>query len=104
MSKRNYKLIRVFIYILITKAMDKGMISRNNKVFKRVADYCFEDWAEFKVAQTMKDVDKQIKNIKCTMMEDTKKEIEYRFSQTEKGSTPLGGPMRLSAPWKKDDK
>ena len=104
MSKRKYKLIRVFIYILIIKAMDKGLISRNNKVFQRVADNCFDDWARFKLAQTMKDVDKQIENLTYKTIEETKKEIQYRFSQTEKGSTQLGGPMRLSAPWKKSKK
>lgn len=103
MTKKKYKLINVFIYILITKGMDKGLISRNNKVLKRVADYCFDDWARFKLAQTMKDVDKQIKNLTFKTIEETKKEIQYRYSQTEKGSTPLGGPMRLSAPWKNKD-
>ena len=97
MDKHNYKLINVFAYILATEAVDIGLISHSNKVVKRIIEYCFPDWAAFKVKLTMQDVDREIGKLR------PRKEIEYNYSETKKGATPLGGFMRLSAPWEKGD-
>lgn len=104
MSRKSYKLINVFFYIVANKAIELGLVSANNKIISMIRAYCFDDWSAFKVEVTMKDVDKQVKVIKEKAIEDTKREIEYRYSEIEKGPTPLGGPMRLSAPWKNKDK
>ena len=104
MSNKGYKLINVFFYIIVDKAIEIGLISANNKIISLIRAHCFDDWSAFKVEVTMKDVDKQVKVIKAKAIEDTKREIEYRYSEIEKGPTPLGGPMRLSAPWKNKDK
>ncbi|MAP24971.1 MAG: hypothetical protein CMM87_05510 [Rickettsiales bacterium] len=104
MSRKKYKLINVFFYIIADKAIELGLISANNKIISMIRSHCFDDWSAFKVEVTMKDVDKQVKVIKAKAIEDTKREIEFRYSEIEKGPTPLGGPMRLSAPWKKKDK
>lgn len=104
MSKKSYKLINVFFYIIVDKAIEIGLISANNKIISLIRANCFDDWSAFKVEVTMKDVDRQAKVIKAKAIEDTKREIEYRYSEIEKGPTPLGGPMRLSAPWKNKDK
>ena len=86
------------------KAIELGLVSAGNKIISMIRAHCFDDWCAFKVEVTMKDVDKQVKVIKEKAIEDTKREIEYRYSEIEKGPTPLGGPMRLSAPWKTKDK
>lgn len=104
MSKNKYKLINVFVYIIVVKAIELGLISSNNKLFSAILNNCFDDWCAYKVEMTMKDVDRQVDAIKSKALEDTKREIEYRYSEIEKGPTPLGGPMRLSAPWKKKDR
>lgn len=104
MSRKKYKLINVFFYIIADKAIELGLISANNKIIGMIRAHCFDDWSAFKVEVTMKDVDKQVKVIKEKAIADTKREIEYRYSEIEKGPTPLGGPMRLSAPWKKQEK
>lgn len=104
MSNKGYKLINVFFYIIVDKAIELGLVSGNNKIASMIRANCFDDWCAFKVKISMKDVDRQIKVIKEKAIEDTKREIEYRYSEIEKGPTPLGGPMRLSAPWKNKDK
>lgn len=104
MSRKRYKLINVFFYIIVDKAIELGLVSANNKIASMIRANCFDDWSAFKVEISMKDVDRQVKVIKAKAIEDTKREIEYRYSEIEKGPTPLGGPMRLSAPWKNKDK
>ena len=104
MSRKKYKFINVLFYIVASKAIEIGLVSPNNKIIGMIRAHCFDDWCAFKVEVTMKDADKQAEVIKAQAMEDTKREIEYRYSEIEKGPTPLGGPMRLSAPWKKNDK
>lgn len=104
MSRKTYKIVNVFCYIIVDKAIELGLISANNKIFSLIRANCFDDWCAFKVQVAMKDVDRQVKVIKSKAIKDTKHEIEYRYSEIEKGPTPLGGPMRLSAPWKKKDK
>lgn len=104
MSKKGYKLINVFCYIIVDKAIKIGLISASNKIARMIRVHCFDDWSAFKVEVAMMDVDRQVKAIKAKAIKDTKREIEYRYSEIEKGPTPLGGPMRLSTPWKKKDR
>ena len=103
MSKKKYSLINVIIYILVVKATDMGLISPSNKIALMIKDYCFEDWAAYKVESTMKGVDRQIKAIQEEALKEAEKEIEYRYSEAKQGETPLGGEMRLSAPWNTQD-
>lgn len=104
MSNKKYSLINVFIYILVIKATDLGLISPSNKIAVMIKDYCFEDWAAYKVESTMEDVDRQIKTIQEEALKEAEREIEYRYSESKKGETPLGGEMRLSARWSTQDK
>jgi hypothetical protein len=104
MSKHKYKIVNVVIYIIVDKAIEMGLISANNKIISMIRANCFDDWSAFKVEMAMKHVERQVNTIKTKALEDTKREIEYRYSEIEKGPTPLGGPMRLSAPWKNKDK
>ena len=101
-TRRRYSPFKVIIYILISKALEKGIFSYNNKIIKKIWQYCFDDWVEFKVEQTMHDVDRQTRKIIHLSEERTKK--SFRYSEDKKGTTPLGGEMRLSAPWKKPKK
>lgn len=102
MSKPKYSLLKVFIHILISKGLEKGILSYNNKVIKYIWDYCSYDWVAYKVEQTMNDVDQQCKKIVGLSEERNKK--SFKFTEVKKGTTPLGGEMRLSAPWKKRQK
>ncbi len=104
MSQKKYKIINVIIYVVTDKAVELGLISGTNKFVLMIRAYCFQDWSAYKVEVAMKDVDRQVSAIKAKAIEDTKREIEYKYSEIEKGSTPLGGPMRLSAPWKNKGK
>ena len=104
MSQKKYKFINVIIYVVTDKAVELGLISAHNKIALIIKAHCFDDWSAYKVEVAMKDVDRQVSAIKSKATEDTKREIEYKYSEIEKGSTPLGGPMRLSAPWKNKDK
>lgn len=97
MSKANYKVINVLSYILAKEAVDKGLISSNNKIVKMIFDNCFLDWSAFKLQMVMGDLDREVALL--TQF----KEIEFNFSETKKGPTPLGGPMQLSARLKRGD-
>lgn len=96
MNKHRYKLINVVAYILATEAVDIGLISHSNIIIKKIIEYCFPDWAAFKVKLMMHDVDREIALL------NPYKKVDYDFSETKEGETPLGGPMKLSAPWNKN--
>lgn len=97
MSKVSYKLINVLSYILAKEAVDQGLISQNNKIIKMIVDNCFLDWSAFKLQMVKEELDREIAIL------NQFKEIEFDFSETKKGTTPLGGPMQLSARWKRGD-
>lgn len=63
---------------------------RDNKWLKMCRDNWFDYWVDFKAAQTMADVDKQIEEMSC------EPEIEPPlYWEKEEGETPLGGPMEF---------
>jgi len=69
---------------------DHGYL-RDNKWLQMVHDNWFEFWVDYKAAQTMADVDKQIEEMFY------EPEIDPPlYWEEEEGETPLGGPMGLS--------
>ena len=67
---------------------------RGNTLLNQIHAYWFDYWVEFKTQKTMSDVDRQIEEIREPSGVDAP-----IYTETKEGSTALGGEMRLSAPW-----
>ena len=82
-----------FAVEIIRILWDHGMY-RDNKWLNMVHDNWFNFWVDYKTCLTMQDVDRQIEELLEPSGVD-----EPIFTETLEGETPLGGEMRLSAPW-----
>ena len=71
---------------------------RRNEIAKRVHENWFEHWVEWKTANTMRDVDEQIEELRAEWSDDDAL-TGWSFTEETEGETPLGGEMRLRAPW-----
>ena len=67
---------------------------RDNKWLKLIHDNWFDIWTEWKTDLTMRDVDLQIEEL----FEESEV-TPHLFTEELKGETPLGGEMRLRAPY-----
>ena len=54
----------------------------------------FQYWVDYKTCLTMRDVDAQVEEL----LEPSEVDKPI-FTETLEGETPLGGEMRLRAPW-----
>ena len=82
-----------FVVEVIRILWDHGMY-RDNKWLNMVHDNWFNFWVDYKTCLTMQDVDRQIEELSEPSEVD-----EPTFTVTLEGETPLGGEMRLRAPW-----
>lgn len=71
---------------------------RQNPWLQRIHEYWFDYWVQFKTDATMADVDRQIEELREPSGVDAP-----IYTETVEGDTPLGGEMRLSAPWTCDE-
>lgn len=72
-------------------------------LIKRVMYHCFLDWVAWKTERTMKNVDKQIKDLHKQWDEEEAKEnqpiITHHESDGSKAQELLGGTLQITAPW-----
>lgn len=78
---------------VIRDLWDRGLY-RQNPTLKRIHDHWFDVWVSWRTDLTMKDVDRQIEEIREPSGVD--KPI---FIEEADGETLLGGPMEIKAPW-----
>jgi hypothetical protein len=88
-----WDLFRGWFVDVIRRFWDRGQY-RDVEWMKDVHKNWFPFWVKMKTYYTMKDVDKQIKD----MFYESEVDPPV-FSEEEEGETPLGGKMRLRAPW-----
>lgn len=82
---------------LIRELWDRGLY-RDNKWLKMCHEAWFQDWVDYRTCLTMQDVDRQIEELREPSGVDAP-----IYTETVEGTTPLGGEMRLSAPWTSDE-
>jgi len=78
---------------IIRRLWDHGLY-KDNKWLKMCHQNWFNYWVEYRTCLTMQDVDTQIEELRKPSGVD--KPI---FTESQEGETPLGGEMRLRAPW-----
>jgi len=88
---------RGLVVDIIRRLWDRGLY-RDNKWLKLCHEYWFDYWVNYRAAQTMADVDRQIEQ----MSEDPEIESPVYWEQ-EQGETPLGGPIGFSYEFNKDN-
>ena len=93
---------RVFTWQELLQALTVDVIRRlwdsdqyrDNKWLKLIHDNWFDIWTEWKTDLTMRDVDQQIEEL----FEESEV-TPHLFTEELEGETPLGGEMRLRAPY-----
>lgn len=88
---------QVLVVEIIRSLWGKGLY-RTHPVLKRMHDEWFPIWVEWKTKATMKEVDKQIEEMSLESEVDPPV-----FSEELEGETPLGGKLKLRAPWLDED-
>ena len=84
---------RGLIVDIIRRLWDRSLY-RDNKWLIMCHDNWYSFWVDYRTCLTMQDVDQQIEEM---FLES---EIDPPvFSEELEGETPLGGRMRLRAPW-----
>ena len=81
---------------IIRRLWDHGKF-HNNPWLQRIHDTWFHHWVDVKTANTMADVDRQVEELHETWSQQD--DDRFQYSETLEGETPLGGEMRLRAPW-----
>ena len=82
-----------FTVDVIRRLWGHGMY-RDNKWLKMCHENWFQYWVDYKTCLTMRDVDAQVEEL----LEPSEVDKPI-FTETLEGETPLGGEMRLRAPW-----
>lgn len=78
---------------VIRELWDRGLYL-DNKWLKLIHENWYSFWVDYRTCLTMQDVDLQIEELFI------ESEIDPPiFSEELEGETPLGGRMRLRAPW-----
>lgn len=84
---------RGLVVDVIRELWDRGLYV-DNKWLKACHETWFPYWVDYRTCLTMQDVDQQIEEL------FTEPEVDSPvFTEELKGETPLGGNMRLRAPW-----
>lgn len=91
-----WEILQALTVDIIRRLWDDGQ-HLNNKWLKAIHGNWFGIWVEWKADLTMRDVDLQAAEIVSAWeIEDQQPPV---FSEEAEGETPLGGEMRLRAPW-----
>ena len=84
---------RGLVVDVIRRLWDRSLY-QDNKWLKACHEAWFSYWVDYRTCLTMQDVDKQVEEM------FVEPEIDPPvFSEELEGETPLGGNMRLRAPW-----
>lgn len=86
---------------IIRRLWDAGEY-RQNKWLKMIHDNWFDVWVEWKTDLTMRDLDRQVEEMFLEWEEDHWSD-DWTFEEDLDGETPLGGEMRLRAPFMDKD-
>jgi hypothetical protein len=120
-----YNLLNAIVYEVIRILTDGGILSKNNKIVSQILSHCFHDWTQWKTELTMKDVDRQVEEIKETWKEQENQKIVEDFQERHseakvtlrdanigavliehppdgsESQSLLGGVMEIKSPWSK---
>ncbi len=78
---------------IICRLWDRGLYM-DNKWLKMCHENWFQHWVDYRTCLTMQEVDRQIEDL------SEPSEVDRPiFTDTVEGDAPLGGKMRLRAPW-----
>jgi nitrogen fixation/metabolism regulation signal transduction histidine kinase len=118
-----YSLLNALIYEVCLILIDHGILKKSNPIVARILAHCFSDWMEWKTEMTMKDVDRQVEEIKETWKEQENQQVIEKFQEKypnakvtlhdeERGAVLiehppdgsaaqdlLGGAMEIKSPW-----
>ena len=95
-----YNALNAIIYDILWRVCDNYPSLRQNPLIKQIMDHCFPDWVEWKTETTMKDVDRQVEEIKEEWAkDDPKPEYIEHSPDGSKAQELLGGAMEIKSPW-----
>ena len=91
------KTAKALVVELIRRLWDRGLY-RDNAWLRWIHDNWIGAWIDWKTAETIAEVDQQAAQILQGWEEEAAAAQAPVFTETQKGETPLGGPMQLSHP------
>ena len=91
-----WEILQALTVDVIRRLWDDGQY-RDNKWLVMIHANWFDIWVEWKTAATMAEVDYQVEELQRTWSQQD--DDRFQHSETIEGETPLGGEMRLRAPY-----
>lgn len=104
MTNKDYNIWFALLYEFLCFLKTEFKSLRNNKIVKLILNYCKSDWVLWKVEQTLKDVDKQVKAIK----EEWEKNEKPKYTVIEhepdgsRAQELLGGAIEIKSNFERD--
>ncbi len=120
-----YSLLNAVIYEFCRILIDNKVLRKSNLFVAQILAHCFQDWVEWKTEITIKDVDRQVEEIKETWKEQENQKIVEHFQEKypeakvtlhdentgavliehppdgSNAQSLLGGAMEIKSPWSK---
>ena len=120
-----YNLFNAIVYEICRILIDNNVLSKSNPIVAQILANCFPDWVEWKTELTMKDVDRQVEEIKQTWKDQENQKIVEHFQEKypeakvtlhdantgavliehppdgSHAQDLLGGAMEIKSPWSK---
>lgn len=120
-----YSLLNAIVYNIVRILIEGGILSKNNPIVVKILAHCFQDWTLWKTELTLKDVDRQVEEIKETWKEQENLKIVEDFQERypeakvtlhdantgavliehppdgSEAQSLLGGTMEIKSPWSK---
>lgn len=97
MSLELTEVIQALVVEAIRRLWDQGLY-RDSKWLVMIHDNWFDVWVNWKTDIAMRNVDAQAEDL-VAQWEEEDTSADPIFTEEKEGETPLGGEMRLRAPW-----
>lgn len=94
------RLVKALTVEVIRLLWDQGLY-RRNKWLQAIHENWFDVWVDWRTEIVMNSVDQQAEDL-VDQWEQEDTSADPLFTEKLEGETPLGGEMRLKAPWQED--
>jgi hypothetical protein len=104
MTKQKYNIWYALAYEIIIILRDEYKILKSNKYASLILNYCKSDWVLWKVERTLKEVDKEVEQIKkdWEKLDVPKFEIIEHKPDGSKAQELLGGAIEIRSTFKRN--
>lgn len=101
---RSYSILNAVLYEFLIGLIEIWPKLKLNPWIRAALNWCLSDWVEWRTEQTLKDVDKQAREIvkEWEAQEKPKYEVIEHKPDGSRAQDLLGGTMEIKSTWRRD--